>query len=209
MAEPGTTLETTLDKTLETGGRAVLETGAARFSARKAATKDGKDCWNAWATGTAISLEREFEVPEATDETPPESPEDGGADVEGVENKSAERLLNVGRVVGILRKLETTDETSQHTGTTGSNVRRQQTASKLSTKNTKRFREKTPKNWDEQWRTKSRNMEKKTLKNSKKLRTPQPLHTVKLRPHARRTHKSNDRPLARRARKTARPRPVW
>ena len=115
MAEPETTLETTLDTTLETGGRAVLETGAARFSARNAATKDGKDCWNACATATAISLEREVDVPEATDATPTESPEDGGADVEGDENKSAERLLNVGRVVGILRKLESTDETSQHT----------------------------------------------------------------------------------------------
>ena len=123
MVEPETTLETTLDTTLETGGRAALETGgraaletgAARFSSRNAATKDGNDCWNACATATAISLEREFEVPEATVKTPTESPEDGGADVEGVENKSAERLLNIGRVVGILRKLETTDETSQHT----------------------------------------------------------------------------------------------
>ena len=115
MTEPETTLETTLDTSLETGGRAALETGAARFSVRNATTKDGKDCWNACATATAISLEREFEVPEATVKTPTESLEDGGADVEGVENKSAERLLNIGRVVGILRKLETTDETSQHT----------------------------------------------------------------------------------------------
>ena len=119
MAEPETTLETTLDTTLETGGRAALETRAVRFSAWNAATKDGKDCWNACAMATAISLEREFEVPKATVETPTESPEDGGADVEGVENKSAERLLNVGRVVGILRKLETTDGTSQHTWKNG------------------------------------------------------------------------------------------
>ena len=97
MAELEITLETMLDATLETGGRAALETGAARFSARNAATKDGKDCWNACAAATAISLEREFEVPEATIETPTESPEDGGADVEEVENKSAQRLLNVGR----------------------------------------------------------------------------------------------------------------
>ena len=96
MAEPETTLETTL----ETGGRAVLETWAARFSARNAATKDGKDCWNACATATAISLEREFEVPEATVETPTESPEDEGADVEGVENnvrrKAVERRTHSG-----------------------------------------------------------------------------------------------------------------
>ena len=67
------------------------------------------------ATATEILLEREFEVPKETVETPTESPEDGGLTVEGAGNKSAERLLNVGRVVGILRKLETTDEMSQHT----------------------------------------------------------------------------------------------
>ena len=68
-------LETTLDAMLETGERAALENGTARFSARTA-TKDSQDCWSAWATATAISLGREFEVPEATDETATESPED-------------------------------------------------------------------------------------------------------------------------------------
>ena len=34
-----------------------------------------------------ISLEREFEVPEATVEMSTESPKDGGADVEGAGNK--------------------------------------------------------------------------------------------------------------------------
>ena len=33
-----------LEITLGTGGRAALENGAARFSARNAATKVGKDC---------------------------------------------------------------------------------------------------------------------------------------------------------------------
>ena len=63
--------------------KAALETGRARFSARKATTKDRKDSWSAWSTATAISFEREFEVPEATVKTATESPEDGGADVEG------------------------------------------------------------------------------------------------------------------------------
>ena len=70
-----TTLDATLDATLETGERAALETGMARFSARTA-TKDSQDCWSAWATATAISLGREFEVPKATDKTATESPED-------------------------------------------------------------------------------------------------------------------------------------
>ena len=48
MAEPETMLEITLDATLETGGRAALETGAAGFSVRNAAMKEGKDCWDAW-----------------------------------------------------------------------------------------------------------------------------------------------------------------
>ena len=88
-------------------GKGCIGTRAARFSGRNAVVKDGKDCWNAWATSTAIK------VPEATVKMPTESLEDGGSDVEGAGNKSDERLLNIGRVVGVLRKLETTDETSQ------------------------------------------------------------------------------------------------
>ena len=38
-------------------------------------------------------------VPEATVQTATESPEDGGTDVEGAGKRSAERLLNVGRIV--------------------------------------------------------------------------------------------------------------
>ena len=176
MAKP----ETTLDITLETGGWAVLETGAARFSARNAATKDGKNCWN--ATATAISLEREFKVPEATAETPTESPYDGGADVEGAGNKSTKRLLNVGRVVGILRKLEATDETSQHKWKWATTYGNSKKASKLPTKNTKRLWENT-KELGQTMFKKNRKMEKKNTKRLYKLKTPQPLHTVKLRPH--------------------------
>ena len=51
----------------------------------------------------ATSLRREFDVPKATVETAMESPEDGGADVEGVGKRSAERLLNVGCIVSIMR----------------------------------------------------------------------------------------------------------
>ena len=64
-----TTLERSLETTLETGGRAALKNRAAWFSAQNSARKVSKDCWSTWATVTAISLGREFNVPEATVET--------------------------------------------------------------------------------------------------------------------------------------------
>jgi len=62
---------------------------------------------------TAISFESKFKAPEGTVKIATESP-DGGADVEGAGNRSADRLLNVGCVVGILRKLKSRGQTGQH-----------------------------------------------------------------------------------------------
>jgi len=63
---------------------------------------------------TAISFESKFKAPEATVKIATELPEDGGADVEGAGNRSADRLLNVGCVVGILKKLKSRGQTGQH-----------------------------------------------------------------------------------------------
>ena len=64
---------------------------------------------------TAILFENEVEGPEATAKMATESPENGGADIEGAGSKSANRLLSVRRVVGILKNLKSRGRTGQHT----------------------------------------------------------------------------------------------
>ena len=58
-------------------------------------TKRSDESWDglAWATPTAILFDSEVEGPEATAETATESPEDGGAEIEGAVNKSTDRYL--------------------------------------------------------------------------------------------------------------------
>ena len=69
-------------------------------------TKVGKDCRSTWSTATTILFESEFEAHKATIEMATESPEDGGANIHGAGNKSANRLLNLGSVVGIMKNFK-------------------------------------------------------------------------------------------------------
>ena len=155
-----------LQTTLETGGRAALGSRAVRFSTQNTTTKVGKDCWSAWATATAILLGREFEVPKATVETAMESPDDGGADMEGAGKRSAR-----GSRSGHTEKLGNTDKRANTHGL-GNNIRRQQKVSKSKEKTLNGSR----KNTKTQFRTiegkKAVKWRRKTLKNSKNWRRP-------------------------------------
>ena len=102
--------------------------------------------------------------------------------MEGARKRSAERLLNVGRVVGILRNSKNTDERANTRGL-GNNVRRKQKASKFKEKTLNGTRKNTKKQFRTIERKKAVKWRRKTLKKHQKLKTPQPLHTVKLRAH--------------------------
>ena len=151
---------------LETEGKATGETGDEVLC-----TKRSDESWEGLLKHVGHSncnlSESDVEGPEAIVEMATESPEDGGADIEEAGNKSDVRLLNVGRVVGILKNLKSHGRTDQP-HESGNNVRQQQKASKSSEKNTK----KAPGNTKKLRQTipqkkKAEKMQKKALKHSK------------------------------------------